>query len=100
MDRTGCHGKSHYYVNYMVNEQLANFFRLDNDVKITLGELDDLVINYAETHNGVSENESTINYDEGLWNLFNIAHTTPFKIYQIEKYVRNFITRAPCLENS
>ena len=88
MDETGCHSSSHYKNKYIMNEKFNIFFN-QKDTLLSLSNLDDIVIDYANKHNGIVG--TRINYDELLWNLFGIDKNKTFKLYEIEKYVRLFI---------
>ena len=92
MTRTGCHWGSYKSKLYWITEAFADFFTIDKEDKYTLYRLDDIVIEYAEKRNGVSENSGVINYDEALWEFFSIEKDKPFKYYHIERRVKWFLT--------
>jgi len=85
MNKTGCHSSSHYKNKYIMNEKFNIFFNQKTDTLLSLSNLDDIVIDYANKHNGIVD--TRINYDELLWNLFGIDKNKTFKLYEIEKYV-------------
>jgi hypothetical protein len=93
MDKTGCHSNSHYTVKYTMDEELSTFLKLDKAVEVTLSDLDDYIIDYAEAHCGIEK--TSINYDFALWDLFVLDITKPFKLYQIEQNVRKLIHAVP-----
>ena len=53
MTRTGCHGYYHQNRKYTMTTVFATFFTLDIDAQVTLDDLDNIVIDYAENHNGL-----------------------------------------------
>ena len=93
MDRTGCHGQSYYIIKYGISEQLVSFFNLNKDIKLTYSNFENIVIAYAENHNGIMDDKCIINYDEALWDLFELDNDTPLKYYNIYKYFEKFIIR-------
>ena len=92
MTRTGCHWQTHRSKPYLVGNTFAHFFGLPTASVKTLSELDDIIIGYAEAHNGADERSGTIHYDEALWIFFQIEKEKPFRYYHIERYIHGFIT--------
>ena len=88
MDKTGCHFSSHYTVKYTMDEELSKFLKLDKDAEVTLSDLDNYIIDYAEAHCGIKN--TLINYDSALWYLFGLESQS-LKLYQIEINVRKLI---------
>lgn len=89
MDRTGCHSSSHYKVKYTMDEELSAFLKLDKGAEVTLSNLDDYIMDYAEANNGIDK--TFIKYDSALWSLFALEPTQNLKLYQIERNVRKLI---------
>ncbi len=93
MDKTGCHYHSYHYLKYSINETFATFFNVDKDAKYTCHELDNIVIDYIEKHNG--RTRYNINFHEDLWNFLSIPHDKVFKLYHINDHILKFITKLP-----
>ena len=93
MTRTGCHCQTYYTTEYRLSAPLCRFFDLDIDIELTEEGIDNLIIGYAEKHNGVDEHKNTIHYDAALWELLGIPKEKPFKYYHIWRVLEKFITR-------
>jgi len=96
MDQTGCHSSTHYSVKYTMDEELYTFLKLDKDTEVSLRDLDNHIIHYAEANNGIER--CLINYDSALWNLFALDINESLKLYQIERNVRKLIRAVPVPE--
>jgi hypothetical protein len=95
IDETGCHRDSYYKDKYIMNEKFNTFFNQSMNTLLTFNNVDNIVIDYAKNHNGIVG--TTINYDELLWNLFEIDKDKTFKLYEIEKYALSMLPKvSPC----
>jgi len=86
---TGSHSSSHYSCKYRLSEQLRAFLNAPSSAQMSIGAIEEGIIDYARTHNGITN--MVFHYDIVIWTVLGLNATTELKLYHLEKYIRNHI---------
>lgn len=88
---TGAHFSDHYSRRYRISEQLRALLNVEPTVQLSMGDIEEGIIDYAKAHNGITG--VVFHYDPVIWSMFNLEKDTVLKFYYLEKYIRGHIFR-------
>lgn len=88
---TGSHFSDHYSRLYRVSEQLRSLLKVEPTAQLSIGEIEEGLIEYARAHNGISG--VVFHYDPVIWSIFDLEKDTVLKFYYLEKCIRKHVFR-------
>ena len=87
---TGAHSNCYYSLKYMPHDSLCEFLKIPLATPISIGNIEKLIITYAEDNAGIERGDrhDNINYDKDLWALFELKETKVLKTRHLDDLIR------------